>query len=189
MQKDAITLLLQLLLQFNNNNGWVRSPLFFSMDILEFVKRGSQLTGDVLLQQMSDELLNNDEFIVFLQQQQLSKGENAEGGILIRKGRNSTGTYTPFTEQIARESNPIKPKIAGEPYNFQWTGRFFNSLNIKVFSSGGDIEVQIDSADPKANLLRSEYFDLLGLQDKNQTEVVRFLEKNILKFINTRLYV
>ena len=76
----------------------------------------------------------------------------------------------------------MKPKIAGQPYNFQWTGRFFNSLNIRILTVSGELEVQIDSVDPKANILRSEYYDLLGLQGKNQTEVIRFLKKNIIKF-------
>ena len=136
---------------------------------------------------MANELLENDNFIIFLQQQQLSKGEDSKGGIL--DGKNRKGVYTPFTEQLAKESNPLKPKIAGQPYNFQWTGRFFNSLNIRILTVSGELEVQIDSVDPKANILRSEYYDLLGLQGKNQTEVIRFLKKNIIKFINTRLYV
>lgn len=108
-------------------------------------------------------------YLVDLQQLQLSEGQNPQGQTI--------GTYSPATEEFAKQENPLQPKRAGDPYNFEWTGKFFRGMNIKV----GKNEAVFTSSDSKTPLLIQQYGQLFGLSDKHLEEAVR--EKILPRFL------
>lgn len=75
-----------------------------------------------------DAILENDQYIIsILQDKQLSEGKDSYGKYV--------GFYKTVTEQVYSQdpaNRPRKPKISGEPYNFEWSGEFFDSMNIKI---------------------------------------------------------
>lgn len=75
-----------------------------------------------------ESIMENADFIIsILQDNQLSKGLDSSGTVV--------GTYFWTTEyQYARDpqNRPRKPKVTGSPYNFEWSGEFFDSMNLKV---------------------------------------------------------
>lgn len=92
-------------------------------------------------------------------QGQLEQGQNPQGKVV--------GTYSRATEleSLFGEVRPILPKREGDPFNFQWTGGFFDGMFLKV----GKDEAVFGSND-KQSLLEGKYGDLLGLQIKNWIE-------------------
>ncbi len=110
-----------------------------------------------------------------LVKEQLNEGENSSGEVI--------GVYKPLTQLIASnpsaygQVNPIKPKIAGEPYNLQWSGGFFKSIKSQV--EGLDINTSG----------QSEFLDgrdeskILGLQDENKKEIDAGVEENAVQNI------
>ena len=86
----------------------------------------------------------NQNQIVQVNQIALDKGENYIG--------QTVGLYSKSTELISKESpTPNKPKIAGSPYNFDWSGNLlermfitYSNAKIKFDSRGkGDNEKQL----------------------------------------------
>lgn len=113
-----------------------------------------------LYQIVFDLVRRYENVFVNLQKQQLSQGQDIFG--------NTIGEYSQLTEQIAQLENPRKPKIAGEPYNFEWTGNFFDGIRLEVRR---DTAI-FSSSDSKTPLLVAQYGDIFGLSDENLTEVV-----------------
>jgi hypothetical protein len=86
----------------------------------------------------------NQNQIVQVNQIALDKGENYLG--------QTVGLYSKSTELISKESpTPNQPKIAGQPYNFDWSGNLlermfitYSNAKIKFDSRGkGDNEKQL----------------------------------------------
>lgn len=77
----------------------------------------------------------NKSEIIDLNADRLSEGKNIDNI--------TVGHYTYATEQISKESSPrpLKPKRAGEPYNFIWSGDLFSNMFIKHESE----KLEIDS--------------------------------------------
>ena len=115
--------------------------------------------------------------ITELVKESLSEGEDSEGNIL--------GFYSKVTEIIALNPsefgvpNPIKPKVAGEPYNLQWAGNLFNSIIARQIELAS---YQIDA--------ESEFLDgrneekIINLQEKQKEEVVLLIDLIYGQFIN-----
>lgn len=129
---------------------------------------------------------NMDYIISVLENKQLGLGLNSKGGALAWSSgtKGGTGFYTENTELIAKSEFTVKPKIAGEPYNFQWTGSFFNSLGLKTLSRN---KYSIFSTDGKAAFIRKAYGDVLTLTEKSndwvnkhiiEPELVEHIEEN-----------
>ena len=92
-------------------------------------------------------ILENAEIIIeIIKENQLAKGLNSYGNII--------GTYASITRKYAYNSKkaygyPNSDKKKGQPYDMQWSGDLFKSLNLKgnsskneftIFSSNGKIE-------------------------------------------------
>lgn len=128
---------------------------------------------NALISQFKDFLLNSEELVIFLQQQQLNEGENKEGKLI--------GVYSAFTEIITNGR-----KKAGEPYNFQDTGSFFEGMFIKVETSP-EFAIIIDSSDSKTKELEEEYTGLLGLNKENTEVLSRQITDLFIRFINRKI--
>ncbi len=90
-----------------------------------------------------------------LQRQQLNDGfDNLERTI---------GVYTKTTENKAKGRRTRKPKIAGEHYNFEDTGDFFDGMYL-IFEQDN---VKFFSKDSKTELLEDKYENLFGLTEFN----------------------
>lgn len=95
--------------------------------------------------------------IIYLNQEQLSRGENTEGEVV--------GTYSVNTEQ--KYGGAELGKFAGDPYNFKWTGDFFRGFDIEFH----DGHLEIFSRDSKAEMLEDKYGilgSLTGLNTSNR---------------------
>lgn len=106
------------------------------------------------------EIKRYENIFINLNKKQLSEGESATGGLF--------GTYSQATEEIAKTENPRKPKIAGQPFNFEYTGGLFDGFELLVDGT----QAQFWSTDSKTPFLVTEYKDLFGLQDENLKEVI-----------------
>ena len=101
-----------------------------------------------------------ESFIIDLNQLQLSNNQNIFGA--------SLGVYSEKTQKIAEQESTREPKIAGRPYNFQWTGELFDGMYL-IFT---DNTADIFSKDPKAAFIEDKYGDIFGLTDNHRIELV-----------------
>jgi len=120
-------------------------------------------------------IMEHSEIIIArLTDTQLAYGLNSRGSIV--------GTYKPYTRKMAyqdkQSSNgryPITDKEVGQPYNFQWTGELFESLNLKGDASSNEYE--IFSVKGKLKFLESEFnTKLSNLTEENN----KWVNENIL---------
>lgn len=158
------------------------------MNFLEFIKR--KTTTDQLINMVSISVSENEVPLVELQKDQWSKGEDKFGQTI--------GVYKPFTQKVAREESPNTPKIAGEPYNLNWTGDLMRSTNIKTRKVTNDLLVQIDST--SSNLLplfdTIERYGLLsnpntifGYQNEKKDVATRLINKGTLRKLKQKYNV
>ena len=100
------------------------------------------------------------EILIDLQKIRLDKGESTTGRVF--------GTYSLRTQEIAQGESTRQPKVFGEPYNFEWTGGFFDGMQL-VFKGN---TAEFISRDSKTPFLQTKYPGLLGLDDDSWTEFV-----------------
>lgn len=128
-------------------------------------------------------LLDNTELIVeVLKKRQLSKGLDASGDIV---GRYSEGTQRYVDDPHTRPRN--ENKSAGNPYNFEWYGELYDSLNMKV--NAQTMKFEIFSTTGKDVFLEKIYdTDLTTLMKGNEQFVIdTFIEPAIIEYINTEM--
>ena len=107
-------------------------------------------------------------YLVDLNKLQLSEGKDIFGQIL--------GVYSEATEAIAATETTRQPKIAGRPYNFEWTGATFDGMRIRTRIGAGYIEIY--TTDEKYDLLIDTYSGffgentIFGLTPESQAEFV-----------------
>lgn len=85
---------------------------------------------------IKDAIFENAEFIIsILQDNQLSKGLDSSGTVV--------GTYSWTTDYFwnTGQNKARQPKTAGQPYNFEWSGEFFDSMNVKVDVQKADYDI------------------------------------------------
>lgn len=91
-------------------------------------------------------LSENLDFIMYLiKEKQLGEGIMSDGG--------SAPSYKAVTESWAAlvGNKPRKPKVAGQPWNYEWSGEWIDSLYVKLENDGFDILAR----DPKTQMLES----------------------------------
>lgn len=115
-------------------------------------------------------------YLIDLNQLQLSQGTNVFGRVI--------GTYSEATEERAKNEFTVEPKIAGQNYNFQWSGDFFGGMRIKFTESYLEfIGTSGETDEILATFSRSPADqDLLGLTEQNLDEFLR--DKLIPEFNN-----
>lgn len=107
------------------------------------------------------EIKRYENVFVNLNKKQLSEGEDNQGKIF--------GEYSQATEDIAKTENPRKPKIAGQPFNFEYTGGLFDGMELRVDGT----QAQFWSTDGKTEKLFLKYDGLFGLQPDNLKTVIK----------------
>lgn len=129
---------------------------------------------------------HKEEIISVLQDNQLGLGYNSRGRRL--KHSEGSGYYAPETENYWAKANPpIKEKNTGEPYNFEWSGSFFEGMIIKQSENS----YSIWSIDGKTEMLQRIYGDILTLTKENnywinkniiEPELYKYVLENLFKF-------
>ena len=144
--------------------------------------------SDLNLELVLKEVLKDEEVIKLikrLNKEQLSLGENSKGELL--------GTYSELTEDIARNyqfydaPKPNKPKIAGEPYNFDWTGEFFESIEVLESNLGVIIDGGRNLRDG-FNFPEKYGEDVFGLSDENFKIVEEFIIGKSIEYIKNYIF-
>lgn len=114
-----------------------------------------------------------------LKYSQLELGINSDGGF--------AGVYKSFTEQYASIADTVKPKIAGQPFNFQWSGATFAFMDIKTDGKGN---YDIFSTSGKQQLLEEIYGELFDLTDEhNQYVNIEIILPSLIDYILKTLVV
>jgi len=116
--------------------------------------------------------------LIDIQQERLSKGQDTEGKIL--------GRYTIATEGYALfgDPKPIQPKKAGQPYNLEWTGEFFESMFLQVFQT----KATFRSRGKGWLSLNKQFDDLMGLdEDGKESALSEFLFNAFVKRVRRRM--
>lgn len=107
------------------------------------------------------EIKKAEKHFIEAQKLQLSFGKNNKDEII--------GTYSQATENMSRGVATKKPKIAGEPFNFEYYGDFFDDMVLDVFTD----KASFYSEDSKTEELIKKYEGLFGLTDDNLKEVIQ----------------
>jgi len=107
------------------------------------------------------EIKKAEKIFIEAQKMQLNAGVNNKGKVI--------GTYSQATEEIAKGQNTRKPKIAGQPYNFEYYGDFFDDMVLDVFEDSASFF----STDSKTEELIGKYKGLFGLTEENLEEIIR----------------
>jgi len=101
-------------------------------------------------------ILEKDKIISVLQDNQMSLG--------LRSDNKIAGVYKPSTQEFASIFNPVKPKKAFEPYNFEWTSGTFKFMDVK--NESGAL-YSIFSTSGKQSILEKAYGELFDLTEEN----------------------
>lgn len=129
--------------------------------IAQFSQRLSRIANKESLELiLFVEIKRYENVFINLNKKQLSQGEDNEGVLF--------GTYSQATEEIAKSENPRKPKKAGQPFNFEYTGGLFDGFELLVDGT----QAQFWSKDKKTEELILKYDGLFGLQPDNLKEVI-----------------
>lgn len=107
------------------------------MNLLKYIK--NPITPTDLINSVKVSVSENEQILTQLQKDQWTEGKDKNGQII--------GVYSEYTEKVAKESG-INNKIAGQPYNLDWTGQLKRQTDIKTRTVTNDVLVQIDSSSP-----------------------------------------
>ena len=116
------------------------------------------------LSNMIREILRDKWTEVFkiLTDEQLGLGLDAKGKVI--------GRYSKATEGYAADpdNRPRQPKIAGEPFNFEWTGGLFDELYLTFDSKDS---YTLFSYDAKATFLKDTYGDIFDFTEAHNQRI------------------
>lgn len=99
---------------------------------------------------------NRENIKNILKYSQLELGINSDG--------DNVGTYSSLTEEYASIADTVKPKRAGDSFNFQWSGATFAFMDIQVDGKGN---YDIFSTSGKQKLLEDIYGELFDLTEEH----------------------
>lgn len=132
-------------------------------NIIKKLSRTESNLGKIAAKAIRD----NKKFVLStLKHDQLGEGLDSSGRVV--------GTYAAATEEVwaKRSPKPRTSKKTGEPYNFEWTGGFFDSMKVNTENEGYDI----------TSSRKSELESAYG------TNLTKFTEENS-EFINEKVIV
>lgn len=102
------------------------------------------------------------EVLKILTDEQLGLGIDSKGKLI--------GRYSKATEGYAAdpENRPRQPKIAGQPYNFEWTGGTFDEMFLTFDSKD---TYTLFSYDAKATFLKDTYGDIFDFTEAHNQRI------------------
>tara|TARA_R110000787_G_scaffold175266_1_gene287751 strand:+ start:1894 stop:2349 length:456 start_codon:yes stop_codon:yes gene_type:complete len=140
--------------------------------LLQQVKNLEKLSQKAVTEEIFQALKKAEKEIISLNQGQLSKGQDSEGDIV--------GEYADITQSYADADRINNNKSAGDPYNFNWFGDFFDGFELSVSGVDATISSVGVGSGGKKDFLTTN--DLFGLTDENlkfiiKTEILPFIHK------------
>ena len=145
----------------------------------KYIKELNQIKTDLSVLAKKSIVKNSANIIVYYQTNQIGLGKmrsTFSGKLIMTRGESLRGRYSATTVQYAKQNRPLLPKIEGKPYNFVWTGSFFQKMRVKLNNNLNDMSYEIISNDEKAKpggLFELEYGDILTFGD----EIAKDVEK------------
>lgn len=150
------------------------------MNLLAYIK--NPVTGSHILDAVQRTVADNERILTEIQTDQWSEGKDKEGKII--------GRYKEFTEKVSKEQPfPNKEKIAGKPYNLDWSGDLIRRTSVNTKRISGDVLIQIDSSSNsllklfdtiEKHGLISNPNTIFGYEPKKKDIVTRLITKNTL---------
>jgi hypothetical protein len=132
------------------------------VDVLEpYTKEIADLKRDLPNVLRKILIKRRDEVIKILKTEQLAEGIDSKGRVV--------GRYSANTKNFIDPSNPPRQdKIAGQPYNFEWTGGLFDKMYLHFEDLNS---FSLFSQDSKAQMLEKEYGDIFTLTEQNNERI------------------
>ncbi len=139
--------------------------------LLQQIENLKKLKESNLEKKLFEAFKSVEDNVIQANKDQLSKGEDVFG--------KTVGVYAPSTENYALFDNPKKSKKEGDPYNFEWTGDFFDGFKLAINNNEVTILSNVQGSEGKIHFLTTN--NLYGLNDENLKTVIR---EDILPFIH-----
>lgn len=136
---------------------------------MTIVKKYQQALRTINIEKIVRKILIDNKQGVFeiLQNKQLGKGLDSSGNLIGRYSE-ATDAIASSSISIAKGEKPKKEKIAGQPYNFEWTGDLFIRFGLKFESLN---TYTLFSASGKTKLLEDKYGNIFDLTNQHNREV------------------
>lgn len=111
-------------------------------------------------------LFFSEDELISLNKDQLIYGRNNKDNLI--------GRYTKYTEEASKDpaNRPKEKKQEGDPYNFEWSGEFFNAFQVKQSGAGVEITSRVsylDSIQRLGSRNRAQN-KLFGLTDQSKAD-------------------
>ena len=139
--------------------------------ILQQQKKLEKLSPKVTIENVFKALKSVQDKLIELNKSQLNKGEDIFGDVV--------GYYTSNTERKSKLENTKKEKKEGSPYNFQWSGDFFDGFKVGINDNEVTILSNVQGDDDKLGFLKMN--NLEGLQKENLNKVIK---EDVLPFMH-----
>ena len=124
---------------------------------------------------------NAPNILYMIKYEQLAKGMDYQGQMIVHP--EGDGTYAQITQDYYAKQppKPRKPKVAGQRYNMEWEGTFFDGLGVKVEDDG----YNIFSTNGKKEFLEKIYGTKLTIFTKEHNDKINnlVLLPNLYKYL------
>ena len=107
------------------------------------------------------------EVLKILTEEQLGLGIDSKGKLIGRYSK-ATDAIASSSVSIALGESPRKDKIAGQPYNFEWTGGTFDEMFLTFDSKD---TYTLFSYDAKATFLKDTYGDIFDFTEAHNQRI------------------
>ena len=140
--------------------------------ILQQQKKLEKLSPKVTIENIFQALKHAEKLVLDINKSQLSDGDNSLG--------DNVGTYHPDTQAYydADSINRVT-KSSGDPYNFDWSGSFFDGFELSVQGIEATISSTGVGSGGKKKFLTTN--NLFGLQEDNLKTIIK---EEILPFMH-----
>ena len=145
----------------------------------KYIKELNQIKTDLSVFAKKSVNTNQMQIVLYYQTNQIGMGlmrSTFSGKLIMTRGGGYKGRYSPTTQEYAEYDNPLMSKIAGDPYNFVWTGSFFEKMRVHFINNKSDSKYEVISTDNKAKaggLFEVQYGDIFTFGD----EIAKDVEK------------
>ncbi len=151
----------------------------------QYLQKAKQMRSK-LLDESVKIVYANENKITSMNIQNIDEHRGSDGQALKNTNRKYSGRYTLATQLIASTERPIAPKIAGDLYNWTWTGNFINNFQVEVLSNKMQIEIFSTGS---GSGLKKTFFDgyknIYGLTKEDQIKLnMDIIYPEIMTFIN-----
>lgn len=151
------------------------------MNFNQAIKKAERLTPQRIEKELFEEIRRIEHFLINLNILQIEESKDSFDNTLENSNSFYSGVYQESTAAIASLESTVAPKVAGQPYNFAWTGDFIKGFVLDIRNKTISLNSTGTGGGDKA-VFFAGYQNLFGLTDESLSKVVR--EKLLPFFIN-----